>query len=201
VKSFAPILTRLAAIPDPRRAAGKRFEQRYILLFSILAIVTGADSYRGIATFIRVHLKQLNTAFGLNWKARPAYTSIRSVLIGLDVAAVEAAFRAHADNLDAASPSGSDSDRILAIDGKVLRGSFDRFRESAAKQVLSAFAVDSALTIAHIEIDEKSNEIPAVQQLLVELDLTDRIVTVDALHCQKKLSRSPQKPMPISSSN
>jgi predicted transposase YbfD/YdcC len=56
-------------------------------------------------------------------------------------------------------------------------------------QVLSAFAVDTALVLAHIEIDEKSNEIPAVQKLLEELDVAGHIVTCDAMHCQKKPSK------------
>ena len=66
-----------------------------------------------------------------------------------------------------------------------------------ARQVLSAFAVDTALVLAHIEIDEKSNEIPAVQKLLQELDVAGHIVTCDAMHCQKKLSRPPQPPTRI----
>ena len=65
MKSFAPILKRLEAVPDPRRAEGKRYALIHILLFSILAIVTGANSYRGIETFIGVHRKRLNEAFGL----------------------------------------------------------------------------------------------------------------------------------------
>jgi hypothetical protein len=200
MKSFAPILTRLETIADPRRAEGKRYEQRYILLFAILAIVTGADSYRGIHTFIRVHLKRLNKAFGLGWKKPPAHTSIRSILSGLDAADVEAAFRAHAAELGAAVPSHGRC-RTLAIDGKVLRGSFDAFQGGAARQILSAFAADTMLTIAHVEIDEKSNEIPAAQRLLAELDLSDRIVTLDALHCQKKPSQSPLRQTSTSSSS
>ena len=50
--------------------------------------------------------------------------------------------------------------------------------------MLSAFAVDTALVLAHIVIDEKSNEIPAVQKLLEELDVAGHIVTLDAMHCQ-----------------
>jgi hypothetical protein len=200
LKSFAPILTLLEQIPDPRRAEGKRYAQSYVLLFAILAIVTGADSYRGIRTFIRVHLKRLNKAFGLGWKRPPAHTSIRTIISGLDAGAVETAFRAHAAELSAATPPAPNRCRVLAIDGKVLRGSFDAFHDGAAKQILSAFAVDTALTIAHVEIDEKSNEIPAAQRFLAELDLSDRIVTLDAIHCQKKRSKSPQ-PLPISSSS
>ena len=51
--------------------------------------------------------------------------------------------------------------------------------------MLSAFAVDTALVLAHIEIDEKSNEIPAAKKLMEELHLAGHIVTCDAMHCQK----------------
>ena len=70
---------------------------------------------------------------------------------------------------------------------KTLKGSFDNFNDAKAKQVLSSFAVDAALALAHIEIDEKSNEIPAVQKLLTELDVAGRIVTCDAMQAQKNL--------------
>jgi hypothetical protein len=65
--------------------------------------------------------------------------------------------------------------------------------DAKARQILSAFAVDTALVLAHIVIDEKSNEIPAVQKLLEELDVAGHIVTLDAMHCQKKHSKPPPK--------
>ena len=61
--------------------------------------------------------------------------------------------------------------------------------------MLSAFATDTALVLAHIDIAEKSNEIPAAQMLLAELGIArDTIVTLDALHCQKNISSSQQTP-------
>ena len=81
------------------------------------------------------------------------------------------------------------------MDGKALRGSFDKFHDRAAAQVLSAFATDTALVLAHVDIAETSNEIPAAQTLLNELGVArGTIVTLDALHCQKNISRSPQRP-------
>jgi hypothetical protein len=174
---------------DPRRAEGKLYQLPYVLLFSILAIVSGANSYRGIRTFIKVHRRKLNKAFKISWKRPPAHTAIRYILQGLTAADVEKAFREHAANLNTAV-SGA---RVVAFDGKALKGSFDSFNDAKARQVLSAFAVDTALVLAHIEIDEKSNEIPAVQKLLEELDVADHIVTCDAMHCQKKPSRPRQR--------
>jgi DDE_Tnp_1-associated len=189
MKSFERFLSHLATIPDPRRAEGKLYQLPYVLLFSILAIVSGANSYRGIRTFIKVHRRKLNKAFKISWKRPPAHTAIRYILQGLMAADVEKAFREHAANLNTAV-SGA---RVVAFDGKALKGSFDSFNDAKARQVLSAFAVDTALVLAHIEIDEKSNEIPAVQKLLEELDVADHIVTCDAMHCQKKPSKPRQR--------
>ena len=185
MRSFEHFLSLLARIPDPRRAEGKLYHLPHVLLFSILAIVSGANSYRGVRTFIKVHRRKLNKAFKISWKRPPAHTAIRYILQGLKAADVEQAFREHAAALDlTAEVSGV---RVVAFDGKALKGSFDNFNDAKAKQVLSAFATDTALVLAHIDIDEKSNEIPAAQKLLEDLDLADRIVTCDAIHCQKNV--------------
>jgi len=193
VAAFSPLLDVLADVPDPRRAEGKLYKLPHVLLFSILAIVAGCNSYRGVVTFIDVHRRRLNVAFGLNWRRAPSHTAIRYILQGLDPAGVEAAFRRHAALLQAArSTPGQGS---IALDGKTLRGSFDKFHDRTAAQVLSAFATDTALVLAHIDIAEKSNEIPAAQTLLAELGVArDTLVTLDALHCQKNISRSQQRP-------
>jgi hypothetical protein len=195
VTALSPLLDVLADVPDPRRAEGKLYKLPYVLLFSILAIVTGGNSYRAIATFIDVHRHRLNNVFGLNWSRAPAHTAIRYILKGLDPSAVEAAFRRHAAGLQAAC--GTVGTAHIALDGKTLRGSFDKFHDRAAAQVLSAFATDTALVLAHIDIAEKSNEIPAAQILLAELGVASgAIVTLDAMHCQKNTLRLPRKQMP-----
>jgi hypothetical protein len=195
LKCFEPLLSLFATIADPRRAEGKLYQLPHVLLFSIFAMVSGANSYRGIRTYVKVHRKELNKAFKIKWKRPPAHTAIRYILQGLSATDVEKVFREHAANLNLA-PGGAKA-RVIAFDGKTLKSSFDNFNDIKAKQVLSAFAVDTALVLAHIEIDEKSNEIPAVQKLLEELDLAGHIVTCDAMHCQKKLSRPPPPPTRI----
>ncbi len=172
-------------MPDPRRAEGKLYKLPHVLLFSILAMVTGCNSYRGIVTFIDVHRRRLNATFGLKWRRAPAHTAIRYILKGLDPAAVEPIFRRHAALLQAACATPGQGS--IALDGKTLRGSFDNFHDRAAAQVLSAFATDTALVLAHIDVAEKSNEIPAVQTLLAELGIAGHLVTLDALHCQKNI--------------
>jgi hypothetical protein len=192
LRSFDRLIGVLGEIPDPRRAEGKLYQLPYVLLFSILAVVTGGNSYRSIETFITVHRRRLNAAFGLHWRRAPAHTAIRYILQGLDPKDVEQVFRRHAAGLlDSASGA---SRHTVALDGKVLRQSFDNFRDRKAAQLLHAFDTAHGLILAHVDIDEKSNEIPAAQQLLGELHVTHNTITLDALHCQKKPSSLPRKP-------
>ena len=192
--SLTPFLTLLSEIEDPRRAEGKLYRLPHVVLFAILALLAGANSYRGMHSFIEVHLAALRKMFGLSWRRAPAYSTIRFILQGLDVASVERAFRRHAEALDAHTKRRQQ--RHVAIDGKMLRHSFDQFNDRKAAHILSAFASDTGLVLAHLDCDDKSNEIPAVQVLLSELGLTQVLVTVDAMHCQKKPSSGPPRLAP-----
>jgi hypothetical protein len=136
-----------------------------------------------------VHLERLRTHFGLSWRRAPAYTTIRLILQGLDGGAVERIFRLHGEVLR--ESAGGEGLRVVAFDGKTLRGSYDHFADQKACHLVSAFEADSALVLGHIEIDDKSNETPAVQRLISELGLAGCVVTADAMHCQKKHSAMP----------
>ena len=104
MRSFNHLLGLLSEIPDPRRAEGKLYKLPHVLLFSILAVVTGGNSFRSIETFIKIHRRRLNAAFHLRWKRAPAHTAIRNILQGLDPVAVEHVFRHHAAGLRGLRP-------------------------------------------------------------------------------------------------
>ncbi len=195
---FAAFLALLAEIEDPRRAEGKLYKLPHVLLFSILAVMAGANSYRGIHSFVEVHLARLKESFGLAWRRAPAYTTIRNVLQGLDGSDVERIFRLHGEALrDGAGLKGR---RVVAFDGKTLRGSYDHFIDQKAAHLVSAFDVESALVLGHIEVDDKSNEIPAVECLIGELGLAGCVVTADAMHCQKNFPARRQDALPADGS-
>ena len=101
--SFTPFVTLLAEIEDPRRAEGKLYLLPHVVLFAILAIVAGANSYRTIHSFIDVHLARLRDVFGLKWRKAPAYTTIRGILRQL-----EAVFRRDAAALNVPPRSRAD---------------------------------------------------------------------------------------------
>jgi hypothetical protein len=189
---FACLLAALEEIPDPRRRQGRRYPMAPLVLFSVLATLAGATSYQSIITFIDIQRERLNAAFGACLRRAPAVNTLRNLFLALDPDTLEAAFRRHAQHLSAAAvPDGR---RTIALDGKTLRGSFDHLNDQTAAHVLSAFASDAALILAHQEIAGSPDEIPAVPTLIAELGLTGVLFTVDALHCQKGGLCAPRKP-------
>jgi hypothetical protein len=182
------LLTIFHAIPDHRRPQGRIYDLAFVLLFTVLAIMSGADSYRTVASFIKVHFPRLKERFHLKWRKPPGYTTIRKIIHGVDSQALEQGFRAYADTLRQAGPAAYDQ---VSLDGKTVRGSFDRFKGQKAVQVFSAFLTAPKIILGHELIpDRKTNEIPVLRHLIHELNLTGCLLTADAMHGQKK--RLPQ---------
>jgi hypothetical protein len=181
---FGRLLAALSEVPDPRRAEGKRYPLAPLLLFTVLALLSGATSYRRITVFLEQRREVLNALFGFALRRAPSVNTLRTVLQDLDGAALERAFRRHAAGLLARPEGGMPA---IALDGKTLKGSVDHLTDRKAAQALSAFASEAAILLAHSEIADKSNEIPAAQRMIQELGLSGVLFTADALHCQKNL--------------
>ena len=120
----------------------------------------------------------------------PAHTTIRDIIQGTSGTELEQSFRQYSQVL----AESDDEKQFIGCDGKVLRGSFDHFKDQKAVQILSAFVSNSRIILAHEEIATKTNEIPTAQTLMAELGLSGYIFTFDALHCQKKRSKQLNRP-------
>ena len=174
-------------IPDHRRSQGRRYDLANVLLFSILAIMSGADSYRKIHIFIKRHFKLLKNEFKANWKKVPSYTVIRDIIQATNGQELEKAFREHSKILMQLDKKDNEM-LCISCDGKTLRGSFDHFHDQKAVQIFSAFVSNSKIILGHKEIKkDKTNEIPKMQEMIKELKLSNCLFTADAMHCQKKL--------------
>lgn len=90
---FSRLLTALSEVPDPRRAEGRRYPLAPLLLFTVLALLSGATSYRRIIIFLDQHRIVLNEVFGVALKRAPSVNTLRTVLQDLDGDALEQAFR------------------------------------------------------------------------------------------------------------
>jgi hypothetical protein len=177
------LLSILKKIDDPRSYHGKEYKLHHILLFTILALLSGAKTYTDVALFISIHFLRLKEIFQLRWRHPPLTEAIRKILVRLDPDEVEKVFREYSSILD----SGEEGQKHICFDGKALNGSFSHARNQRACSVFNVFSSCKEIVLAHIPLNGgKDHEISAFQQFLQELDLDGVIVTVDAMHCQKK---------------
>jgi hypothetical protein len=161
-------------------------------LFAIFAILCGGDSYRDVCRFMDKKRTKLNKLFGLNWKKAPSKSQLRDTFCMIEIDQMETAFRGYSHSLSQLQEKNIQ--HRIGLDGKALRGSFDHLKGQSMLQLLSAFCSETQLILAHVDIAEKTNEIPTAQQLIDELGLPEGTVyTADALHCQKKRLKPSKK--------
>lgn len=175
------LLNLLLSMKEFRKKKGIRYKFAYVIYFSILAILSDADSYRKIHTFLEIRFEKLKKQHQLSWKRMPSYSTIRNIIINLPSSALEKIFRQHANSL---SDISEEKTAHYAFDGKVIKGSFDHFKEQKAIQLLSVFCSNNNLIMAHEEIECKTNEIPVAQKLIPKLGIENAIFTADAMSCQ-----------------
>ena len=88
---------------------------------------------------------------------------------------------------DAVPTDDNNPTRLIAIDGKTNRRSHDRGKDLGALHIVSAWASEEGIALGQVATDAKSNEITAIPQLLDQLCLTDTLITIDAMGCQKDI--------------
>lgn len=185
------LLQFLAQVPDPRSHHGRQHPLSAVLALACCAILCGARGYAAIAQW--AHDQDIALMHRLGFTRRPPKSGgIRKVLMALDRAALEAALTRWAEALLGRPPAAdAGPPRAFALDGKTARGSFDGLEK--AVHLLSLVAHESGLTVAQAGVPhggaDKTNEHKAALRLLEGLVLGGRLITGDALFCQRDLSR------------
>jgi predicted transposase YbfD/YdcC len=184
----ADLLVALGEVPDPRKARGSRHRLVTVLAVSVAAVLAGARSYVAIAEW--AHDLPVTARFRLGIGRRaPSESTIRRILQAVDLKALDSALSAwlFARLPDPpASPQGAMSapiTRMIAVDGKTARGA--RRLDGPAIHLLAALDHTHGVVLGQTTVDGKSNEITAFAPLLDRIDLTDVLITADALHTQR----------------
>jgi DDE_Tnp_1-associated/Transposase DDE domain len=174
------LLDVLAEIPDPRHRRGIRHPLSAILGLAVLAMLTGCKSYQAIAQFGRDKGFALAQALGFRRGKTPTKATYSILFRRLDIVAFEAALaRWIASRLSEQQMS------VIALDGKTLRGSRDGV--VPGQHLVAAYAVEASAVLAQVRVDAKTNEHKAALELLGLLPVRGRIVTGDAIFCQRDL--------------
>jgi hypothetical protein len=181
------LIEALAAVEDPRKARGKREPLSAILALSVAATLCGAEGYQAIADWGRNHGVEMARALGFTRARTPCAATFCNIFRRLDRQGFERALARWAEAVLQALPPPKGALEAIAVDGKTLRGSQ---RQGALDvHLLSALSHRLGLTLFQQGVAEKTNEIGAMPQLLAGLLLKGRVVTVDALLCQREIAR------------
>lgn len=180
MSSPVSLLDALADIADPRHRRGIRHPLSAILGLAVVAMLTGCKSYQAIAQFGRDKGFALAHVLGFRRGKTPTKSTYSTLFRRIDVVAFEAALARWI-----ASRLPDEKTVVIALDGKTLRGSRDG--EVPGHHLVAAYAVQAAAVLAQVRVDAKTNEHKAALELLGILPVKGRIVTGDAIFCQRDL--------------
>jgi predicted transposase YbfD/YdcC len=192
-QQFTSLLPFLEAVPDPRKARGKRYPWRFLLIGVCGALLSGQFTGSAIAEWVAEHAQEITTFLKMRLPGIPSHSTVRRALRYVDIDVLErivAQFNQALDREELASTRAAGADdqslRGEAIDGKELRGAG---AHGAKVHLLSMVRHGSGITLAQQQVEDKTNEIPTVPEMLAGQDLKGTVVTLDALNTQRATAR------------
>ncbi len=153
-----------------------------IFFLTIAAVISGANDWTAIEIFGKGQLKWLRKFFPFK-SGIPSHDTLGRIFAGLDNVQFNECFAEWVNQI-----SDSTKGQVVAIDGKRMRGSYDKEVGNPAIHMVSAYATRDSLCLGQMATAEKSNEIIAIPELLNVLSLEGCTVTIDAMGCQKSIS-------------
>jgi predicted transposase YbfD/YdcC len=180
---IANIREHFSGLEDPRVDRTKRHMLMDILVIAICGVVCGAETWVDVETFGNAKLKWLKQFLELP-NGIPSHDTFGRVFNRLDANQFERCFLTWIQAVSEVFQW-----QVVAIDGKTLRRSHDKAIGKNAIHMVSAWALENQLVLGQLKVDEKSNEITAIPQLLEALALSGCIVTIDAIGCQKNIAQ------------
>lgn len=171
------------SLTDPRRAQ-VTYPLINIVTIALCATIAGADDFVAMADWARQHKDWLGRFLDLG-NGIPSHDRFNMIFRRLNPAEFERCLISWLDALHDVSGG-----RLLAVDGKTARRSFDAATARSALHMVSVWAVSQKLSVAQVAVESKSNEITAIPEVLKLVELYGAIVTIDAMGCQAEIARA-----------
>ena len=175
------IKNHFARLTDPRRRK-VTYPLINIVTIALCAVIAGADDFVTIAAWGRQKRAWLARLLDLP-SGIPSHDRFNAVFKALNPAEFERCLLGWITSLHEVTAG-----QLVAIDGKTLRQSFDKSDAKSAIHMVSAWATANHISLGQVVVDEKSNEITAIPELLDLLDVSGCLVTIDAMGCQTEIA-------------
>ncbi|NET40269.1 MAG: ISAs1 family transposase [Cyanothece sp. SIO1E1] len=170
-------------IEDPRLDRHKEHLLLDIIGLTIIGTLSGADNWVAIEEFGKAKELFLKDLLVLP-NGIPSHDTLGRVFSILSAEEVEKGFASWISNLSQVTQG-----QVVAIDGKRLRGSYDKGSNKAAIHMVSAWATANQVSLGQLKVGDKSNEISAIPELLSMLEIAGCIITIDAMGTQKEIAQ------------
>jgi predicted transposase YbfD/YdcC len=180
----ASLLTHFSSLEGLRRAATIEHQLIDIVAIAICAVVCGAESWTDLEEYGKAKQAWLETFLSLP-NGIPSHDTFARVLARLEPQQMQECFLSWIRAVSQLTLG-----EVVAIDGKELRHSYDQATGKRAIAMVSAWASTNRLVLGQRKVDEKSNEITAIPQLLQVLALSGCALTIDAMGCQKEIANA-----------
>lgn len=178
----ASLTEHFALLEDPRAEHLTDHKLIDIIMIAICAVICGAETWTDIELFGNERLDWLRQFLELE-NGIPSHDTFGRVFAGIDTEQFQVCFASWVQAVFHATKG-----QVIAVDGKQARRSHDRTNGKHAIHVISAWATANHLVLGQRKVDEKSNEITAIPELLRLLDVSGCIVTIDAMGCQTEIA-------------
>ena len=169
-------------LSDPRVERTRKHPLINIVFIAVCGVLSGANSIAAIQEFALDRRSWFARYLDLT-NGIPSEDTIGRVLARLDPGAFEKCLLSWVQAVQEVT-----AHRLVAIDGKTLRGSADQERGRAAIHMVSAWATENKLSLGQVVVGEKTNEITAIPELLQLLEISGALVTIDAMGCQRAIA-------------
>jgi predicted transposase YbfD/YdcC len=171
------IRERLSLVQDYRHSSYIGHKLSDILIIVMVAVLCGLDQLNELVVYANEKAEFFERHCGISKiPSKPTFSRILNMVKGEAVVGVI---------VDIMKEEAGDLGRIISVDGKAIRSTSEKGKPHSALQILTAYMVESGVVLAQETIHEKTNEIPVFQDMLKYIDITGKIVTADALHCQR----------------
>lgn len=176
-------LVHFGQLEDPRLDRQKRHSLIDIIGVTIAAVIAGAETWMDVERFGKAKREWLRTFLTLA-NGIPSHDTFGRVFALLDPEAFQRRF------IDWVRAVHEQVTGVVAIDGKTARRSHDHAKGKSALHMISAWATETGVALGQTAVDDKSNEITAIPELLKLLQLSGCLVTLDAMGCQREIAQA-----------
>jgi predicted transposase YbfD/YdcC len=183
----------LRRVPDPRSAKGKPYAWDFLLTVVCAALAAGKRKLSEISDWVKGHQAEIQQAWKQSVERMPSYATVRRVVLCIDILKLEGAIAAYSQALDSpmgTPPPAAEEPPLVgqAIDGKTLRGTLP-YKAEDRTHLVSLVRHEDAVVLGEQRVENKTNEIRAVPELLRGRDLQNTVTTMDALLTQRTIAQ------------